>query len=87
MRLRITIDTYDADTEHYEPVSLVVDYHPGRPGVHTLSNGDPGYPDEPAEFDIIEAPEGFDEDRWMDEIIMECQQYVDAQATYYYEED
>lgn len=28
------------------------DYSPGRPGVHTLRNGDPGWPDEPAELDI-----------------------------------
>jgi len=32
----------------------VVDYTPGRPGVHTLSNGDPGYPDDPAEFEFLE---------------------------------
>lgn len=28
------------------------DYTPGRQGVHTLRNGDPGYPDEPAEIYI-----------------------------------
>jgi len=28
------------------------DCSPGRPGVHTLRNGDPGYPDEPAEFTV-----------------------------------
>lgn len=28
------------------------DYSPGRPGVHTLRNGDPGYPDDPAELEI-----------------------------------
>lgn len=26
------------------------DYTPGRPGVHTMPNGDPGYPDDPEEF-------------------------------------
>jgi hypothetical protein len=26
------------------------DYSPGRPGVHTLRNGDPGYPDDPPEL-------------------------------------
>jgi len=26
------------------------DYSPGRPGVHTLRNGDPGYPADPAEL-------------------------------------
>lgn len=29
-----------------------VSYTPGRPGVHTLPNGDPGYPDEPPEMTI-----------------------------------
>ena len=28
------------------------DYSPGRPGVHTLPNGDPGYPDDPDELTI-----------------------------------
>jgi hypothetical protein len=28
------------------------DYSPGRPGVHTLRNGDPGYPDDPPELSI-----------------------------------
>ena len=30
------------------------DYSPGRPGVHTLRNGDPGYPDDPAELYLTE---------------------------------
>jgi hypothetical protein len=30
------------------------DYSPGRPGVHTLRNGDPGYPDDPAELILNE---------------------------------
>ena len=29
-------------------------YSPGMPGVHTLRNGDPGYPDEPATVEDIE---------------------------------
>jgi hypothetical protein len=28
------------------------DYTPGRPGMWNLPNGDPGYPDDPAEMDI-----------------------------------
>jgi len=30
------------------------DYSPGRPGVHTLRNGDPGYPDDPPELCITD---------------------------------
>lgn len=32
----------------------------GSPGVHTLSNGDPGYPDDPDEINDVEAslPDG-----------------------------
>ena len=30
------------------------DYSPGRPGVHTLRNGDPGYPDEPPELEVTD---------------------------------
>lgn len=34
----------------------VTHYSPGSPGVHTLSNGDPGYPPQPEEleFDILD---------------------------------
>jgi hypothetical protein len=28
-------------------------YWRGRPGVHTMPNGDPGYPDDPDELEII----------------------------------
>ena len=30
------------------------DYSPGRPGVHTLRNGDPGYPDDPPELELTD---------------------------------
>ena len=30
------------------------DYSPGRPGVHTLRNGDPGYPDDPPELYVTD---------------------------------
>ena len=30
------------------------DYSPGRPGVHTMRNGDPGYPDDPPELYVNE---------------------------------
>jgi len=41
-----TIDDIEFEVEY--------NYAAGRPGVHTLSNGDPGYPDEPAEVEIQE---------------------------------
>jgi hypothetical protein len=37
-----------------QPYKVWFDYSPGRPGVHTLRNGDPGYPDEPPELVINE---------------------------------
>lgn len=36
-----------------EPLVVEFDITPGRPGRLYLSNGDPGYPPEPAEVDII----------------------------------
>jgi len=38
----------------YKEIIFQVDYDftPGRPGMWTLSNGDPGYPDEPDEMNI-----------------------------------
>jgi len=37
--------------------SVIVEYEytPGRPGMRTLRNGDPGYPDEPAQVNIIQV--------------------------------
>ncbi len=35
-------------------LEISFDYSPGSPGVHTLPNGDPGYPDEPDELEITE---------------------------------
>ena len=31
-------------------------YSPGRPGRMYMPNGDPGYPDEPAELEILSVP-------------------------------
>lgn len=38
----------------YKGIEVEVDYDftPGRPGVWTLPNGDPGYPDDPDELDV-----------------------------------
>jgi hypothetical protein len=30
------------------------DYSPGRPGVHTLRNGDPGFPEDPPQMELNE---------------------------------
>jgi hypothetical protein len=54
------------------------DYSPGRPGVHTLRNGDPGYPDEPAELYVNTVSCGF----WkldFNELSEEKQAYIEQQ--------
>lgn len=43
----VLIDGTDLD------VQVEFDYHPGSPGCMYLRNGDPGYPPEPAEIDIV----------------------------------
>jgi hypothetical protein len=35
------------------PVNLTFEYRPGRKGVRTLRNGDPGYPDDPDELEAV----------------------------------
>lgn len=37
------------------PLHVFYRIYPGRPGVRTLPNGDPGYPDEPPELEVIEV--------------------------------
>lgn len=51
MQLTLRLET---DALRFE---IEVDYIPAVPGRHTLSNGDPGYPDDPAEvyLDTYEA--------------------------------
>ena len=44
--MKLTIDFSHGDKSY----SATIEYSPGRPGVHTLRNGDPGYPDDPPEF-------------------------------------
>jgi len=34
-------------------IDVSFNYYPGDPGVRTYSNGDPGYPPSPPEFEII----------------------------------
>lgn len=42
----------EAEIEGLGDCTIHYDYSPGRPGVHTLPNGDPGYPDDPAELEV-----------------------------------
>jgi hypothetical protein len=36
-------------------VLIGVEYEPGSPGMHTMPNGDPGYPDEPPSLEVCEV--------------------------------
>ncbi len=50
-------------------------YSPGLPGRNFLPNGDPGYPEEPAEVEIIEIhPIGAQDDilEWLSDTAIEC---------------
>lgn len=40
---------------HNYSLDIAFDYSPGYPGVNTLPNGDPGYPDEPDELEISDV--------------------------------
>jgi len=39
-----------------QDVEVSYAYSPGRPGRMYMPNGDPGYPDEPAEVEILSVP-------------------------------
>jgi len=43
--------TFHFQSDGVEYIAYNVSYTPKCKGVYTLSNGDPGYPDEPAEID------------------------------------
>ena len=47
-----TIKTFVSRGDDCIDVVVGYDFSPGRPGRHTMPNGDPGYPDDPAELDI-----------------------------------
>lgn len=49
--MRLTIEYFEGDT----PYMVTVDYDPGTPDVYHLSNGDPGYPGDPEEVEVVEA--------------------------------
>jgi hypothetical protein len=44
-----TFDTFVDDDD----ATVTFCYSPGRPGRNYMPNGDPGYPDEPAEIELI----------------------------------
>ena len=50
----MTKTVYVFDDDGYE-LEITGDYTPGQKGRNYLKNGDPGYPDEPAEFVIDEV--------------------------------
>ena len=49
------------------PVTVKVLIYPGDPGVRTFSNGDPGYPPTPPEFEFSEAWIGDDHGPWKED--------------------
>lgn len=71
-------------------VTITFDYRPGRPAVMYLRNGDPGYPEDPAEVEFISAePEHGvtlppalkkDLDNWCDNWLADDEGYAAAVA-------
>jgi len=53
MQLKTSVDILHGGLE--VGCDLTVEYTPGSPGVHTLRNGDPGYPPDPPEWDVTEV--------------------------------
>ena len=47
-----TIKTFVSRGDECIDVVVGYDFSPGRPGRHTMPNGDPGYPDDPSELQI-----------------------------------
>ena len=43
-----------------------IEFSPYSPGVHTMPNGDPGYPDDPEEFYIEKVELKLADNRWLD---------------------
>ena len=53
--MRVSIKMAVEANEEPTLVHIEADYTPGRPGRRYMSNGDPGYPDEPDEIEITEC--------------------------------
>ena len=52
VKARITLDRENQDDID---VTIIGTYSPGLKGCRTLSNGDPGYPDEPSDAELLHA--------------------------------
>ena len=50
--MKETTGEFELDTGQI--VEAIIRYYPGRDGVHTLPNGDPGYPSEDAEVEVFD---------------------------------
>jgi hypothetical protein len=61
------------------------DYSPGRPGVHALRNGDPGYPDEPPELYVNSIKRGMQRFEF-EELPEADQSYIELQVIDYEDE-
>jgi len=59
--------TLDAGELGEFEVEVHFTYSPGTPGRMYMPNGDPGYPDEPAEFEVVGVTyQSFDITNWFD---------------------
>jgi len=69
-------------------VEVEVDYYPGDPGRRYMPNGDPGYPPEPAEIDLVECRPPCDNiDAYYDYILELVEQQLIDEADYLAEAD
>lgn len=70
-----------------EPFEVTIDFafYPGDPGVHTYSNGDPGYPPSGDEVDVLSVqdkngntvPDSLISQKWVDHIIEVCHKHIE----------
>lgn len=51
MSIQVKLKVWFAPLGH---ITVRADVEPGTPNVYTLPNGDPGYPGDPAELEIVE---------------------------------
>jgi acetoin utilization deacetylase AcuC-like enzyme len=81
---------YTTETEidiNDEPVNVTIDFNyiPGDPGVHTYSNGDPGYPPTSDEIEVLSMNDednntvNFDmlDDAASEQVIQACRDYIE----------
>ena len=75
MTYECTLDSWINDGE---PVTVTASYFPGKPGCNYLRNGDPGYPDEPAELVIVRVLDSGGNELELDEAA--CEELADRIA-------